>query len=397
MWLINTETGYLRDFVGADIPEYAILSHRWGADDEEQTFKDFQKGRGEHRVGHQKILDFCFRARGDGYSWAWVDTCCIDKRSSAELTESINSMFVWYQRSARCYVYMVDVDRDQRDWLESAWWTRGWTLQELIAPAQIHFYDKTWALLGTKMQLSREIADKTGIPQDIFTKPGYYKHWSVAQKMSWAANRRTKRIEDRAYSLLGLFSIHLPLLYGEGDKAFQRLQLEILQKFSDESIFAWQSPSETPDQPRLCLARSPDYFLCCRNMQPTMNRQSRNFGSAYVQARFKDPPRPTSWGIKIQADAFRLNPRWQPLIIAGRRHQFLFAVPLVCVWERGIRALPCTIVLVQDGPAPFSYRRLNCMHDEWKECYEYLARSYEISEVLQDARFYLQYDADFDY
>lgn len=170
----------------------------------------------------------------------WIDTCCIDKSSSAELSEAINSMYRWYESSQECYAYLEDVSIDDVDQFGSSrWFARGWTLQELLAPRNLYFYDKNWTYLGSKQDLCKAIALATNIPESSIR---LFQHHlsSVAAKMSWASKRQTSRIEDTAYCLMGLFEINMPLLYGEGEKAFARLQHEIVKNLDDESIFAWK-------------------------------------------------------------------------------------------------------------------------------------------------------------
>ncbi|KAF1976635.1 HET-domain-containing protein, partial [Bimuria novae-zelandiae CBS 107.79] len=183
---------------------------------------------------------------------------CIDKSSSAELTEAINSMFRWYQKAAACCAYLDDAtlgsesacDDTIEDLLRwSRWFTRGWTLQELIAPNEVHFYDSLWKPMGTRTALGTCIADITSINSEILTTPratartsihSLLSEKSVARRMAWTAHRKTTRPEDIAYCLLGLFDIHMPLIYGEGTKkAFARLQIEILRDSTDQSILAW--------------------------------------------------------------------------------------------------------------------------------------------------------------
>ncbi|KAI6019327.1 heterokaryon incompatibility protein-domain-containing protein, partial [Pisolithus microcarpus] len=233
---------------------YAILSHRWGVEVgyKEMTglMKMEERKRDEvrQRAGYQKIIKSCEQAKKDGYVWLWVDTCCIDKRSSAELSEAINSMYRWYQNAQVCYAYLSDVSEstfptkkddnkfaDSNGWPE--WFVRGWTLQELIAPKEVQFFNKDWVHIGNKQQLASKLVNTTGVPSRVSGLAG--KGLSVAEIMSWAANRETTRVEDRAYSLMGLFGVYMPMLYGEGKKAFQRLQLEIIRMSSDQSIFAW--------------------------------------------------------------------------------------------------------------------------------------------------------------
>jgi hypothetical protein len=171
----------------------------------------------------------------------WIDTCCIDNSSSAELSEAINSMFRWYEKAEVCYVYLLDVPSAPEDpylwnsvFRRSECFTRGWTLQELLAPYYVDFFDQSWNWIGSKSGLDGLIGDTTRV-RDLLN----YKAASVAQKMSWASRRETTRMEDKAYCLLGLFGVYMPPLHGEGDNAFLRLQLEIISKTDDDSIFAW--------------------------------------------------------------------------------------------------------------------------------------------------------------
>ncbi|KAI5981745.1 heterokaryon incompatibility protein-domain-containing protein, partial [Pisolithus albus] len=223
---------------------YAILSHRWW------EVEVAEEDEVRQRAGYQKIIKSCEQAKKDGYEWLWVDTCCIDKRSSAELSEAINSMYRWYQNARVCYAYLNDVcestcptERDVNEFAESngwpEWFVRGWTLQELIAPQEVQFFNKDWVHIDSKRHLASTLEDITGIPCEVLTGGLAGKRLSVAQIMSWAAERKTTRVEDRAYSLMGLFGVNMPMLYGEGKKAFRRLQLEIIREYCDQSIFAW--------------------------------------------------------------------------------------------------------------------------------------------------------------
>ncbi|PHH76283.1 hypothetical protein CDD80_1664 [Ophiocordyceps camponoti-rufipedis] len=259
MRLLRTDNLTVCEFAYGYVPEYAILSHRWGRD--EVTLQDVQ-ARDRSKEGFTKIERCCARAREDGFRYVWIDTCCIDKTSSAELSEAINSMFVWYYRADRCYVHLADVPF--RSIGESAWFTRGWTLQELLAPPECHFLDESWAHIGTKTLLQQAISDRTGIPLDILSGDTDIEKASIAQKMSWAAKRETTRVEDRAYSLLGVFGINMPLIYGEGERAFFRLQEEIMKVSDDHSLFAWESP----DARGGLLATSPAAFLQCGSIVP---------------------------------------------------------------------------------------------------------------------------------
>ncbi|KAN0067922.1 HET domain containing protein [Elaphomyces granulatus] len=227
-------------FVSDDIPRYAILSHTWGPDTEEVSFKDMMDGTGMSKPGYHKI-QFCGeQARCDDLQYFWIDTCCIDKSNSTELQEAINSMFRWYRDAAKCYVYFADVlkpalDADGKPSLlpwessfqKSRWFSRGWTLQELVAPASVEFFSKEGQYLGNKRSLERHIHEGTGIPVKAL-QGSPLSDFSVPERMLWAENRDTTRKEDKAYSLLGIFDVHMPLIYGEGrEKAFKRLRDEI--------------------------------------------------------------------------------------------------------------------------------------------------------------------------
>ena len=251
MRVLDTRT--LR-FVEFDEPggvEYAILSHTWdpGGEQTLQQLCELQREYPDDSILDapllsKKIRDFCIYARKRGYKYAWADSCCIDKTSSAELSESINSMYAWYQKAHACYVYLSDVNSTSLDWKrefrDSRWHTRGWTLQELIAPEIVEFLFNDWSVIGSKSTLSPLLEDITGIDADVLTSKIPLSAVSVACRMSWAASRDTIRPEDHAYSLFGVFGVHLPTVYGEGrDRAFFRLQEAILTETGDHSIFAW--------------------------------------------------------------------------------------------------------------------------------------------------------------
>ena len=241
MRLLHTSHFRFREFFDENVPEYAILSHRWGTLDEEVSHEDFLADRKLSSSGYRKIQSFCDWAASRDFDWVWIDTCCIDKRSSAELSEAINSMFLWYQRSSECVVYLADIhDRDKRNFCSSNWFTRGWTLQELLAPADLLFVTQGWRTIGRKSDkfIAEDVSSSTGIPLWVLHDPGIIHDVSIGRRMSWAARRRTTKIENMAYCLLGIFDVNMPLLYGEGWKAFQRLQLHIMEQSDDESIYA---------------------------------------------------------------------------------------------------------------------------------------------------------------
>jgi len=229
----------LTEFIGKNIPPYAVLSHTWGLNSEEVSLKDLIDGTGKSKSGYKKI-HFCGKqAANDGFQYIWVDTCCVDKSSSADLTEAINSMFRWYQDAAKCYVHLSDVSIDGSVWDKkkafehSRWFTRGWTLQELLAPASVDFFSLEGERLGDKSSLVQEIHKITGISvQALQGAP--LSQFSVEERMSWAATRNTTRGEDAAYSMLGIFDISMPLIYGEGwKKATHRLQKKIMKSLTD--------------------------------------------------------------------------------------------------------------------------------------------------------------------
>jgi ankyrin repeat protein len=239
----------------SDIPPYAILSHTWGRDEDEVTFKDWNDGTSKSKSGYKKIQSCGEQATKDGLEYFWIDTLCIDKSSSAELSEAINSMYLWYQVAEVCYAYLDDVP-SKKSFPESRWFTRGWTLQELVAPETVIFFDDEWNPLGSRAELREAVSQCTGIPTTLLSGSENLDAFSIAQRMSWAARRQTKRIEDRAYSMFGIFDVNMPLIYGEGESSFVRLQEEIMKISEDHSLFAWRST----DGRCGCLATSPDSF-----------------------------------------------------------------------------------------------------------------------------------------
>jgi hypothetical protein len=229
----------LTEFMGDEIPRYAILSHTWGPDQDEVTFADLQNSPGTTKAGYRKI-QFCGdQAAKHNIRYFCIDTCCIDKSSSAELTEAINSMFTWYHDAARCYVFLPDVSVNgptsglpaQQEWYpafrRSRWFTRGWTLQELVAPTSVEFFSIEGQCSGNRNTLLQEPHEITGICRYVLQGEPLA-DIRVDEHMSWVRDRKTKREEDMAYSMLGVFDVHMPLIYGEGKKkTFARLQREI--------------------------------------------------------------------------------------------------------------------------------------------------------------------------
>ncbi|KAI1806918.1 HET-domain-containing protein [Daldinia bambusicola] len=229
MRLLDVDTLQLHEFVGYHMPkyQYAILSHTWAED--EVSLQELEAGSGLYKQGYKKIVLTCEQSKRNGYRWAWVDTCCIDKTSSGELSEAINSMYQYGSRVSR-------------------WLTRAWTLQELIAPSRIIFYGRGWAEIGRQSEewVQRSITFVTGIPRLVISTRKY--------SLSDYSMSRT--------SLLGLLDINMPLLYGKGDKAFMRLQEEILKETDDHSLLCWTVPRLSPRAGTLegVFAKSPDDF-----------------------------------------------------------------------------------------------------------------------------------------
>ncbi|KAF4963762.1 hypothetical protein FSARC_8245 [Fusarium sarcochroum] len=321
MYLINVLTLKLEEFY-SNIPGYAILSHTWGDACDEVLFREMNSLSPEVKLkkGFKKIELCAKQAQIDGLEYCWVDTCCIDKSSSAELSEAINSMFSWYRNSAVCYIYLQEVDSTDvldESFKSARWFSRGWTLQELIAPRDRQFFDKHWSWIGEISRnrhrehqingffrgatattaekseaekitkISSQVAEITGIPSAVFFMGDIWS-FSAATRMSWAAWRETTRLEDQAYCLLGLFDVQMPLLYGESKNAFIRLQEEIIRKQPDHTLFAWRSRASSP-APTFSglLAPSP-----------------RNFGGYYYQAltskKVEMPYEMTNKGLHLQ-------------------------------------------------------------------------------------------------
>ena len=408
----------LREHFGKP-PPYAILSHRWRQDPRtEVLFKDCQDieniATDPHitsKAGYKKVSGCCERALQDGYEHVWIDTACIDKSSSAELSEAINSMYSWYEMSHVCYAYLEDVSSDRsgvegpilgqefrdrnlatsltirvlieayleavssdrsvlgidkqlsissesrywtirrltetylngsssdrsvfafeqefrqsswfrngqtlqsmvadhlyhfssdrsvfarlalvRQFRDSAWFKRGWTLQELIAPSEVVFFDWEWNEMGNKAELASIISGITKVDKVFLTYGFNVRKASIAEKMSWAANRETTREEDRAYSLMGLFLVNMPTLYGEGSRAFKRLQEEIIRTDNDHSILAWRGLSIATS----VLAVSPDQFANTPVCWPV---KQEAFITAFKISNFKPQYSMTNLGLYIQ-------------------------------------------------------------------------------------------------
>jgi hypothetical protein len=330
MHLLNVKTRKLEVFTNVELPRYGILSHTWESN--EVTFDSFRPRARDWRWrrNSKKIDGCCKQALADGLGYVWIDTCCIDKKSSAELSEAINSMFSWYNRAAVCYVYLSDVclgtgstvgakQQDSTTNLQAGdirgakWFQRGWTLQELLASSSLKIFDSNWNIIGYSSWINGDkpvdgetkgvprltllLSEITGIPKRYLQGENLNRA-SVAERMSWAAGRRTTRTEDLAYCLLGIFGVNMPMLYGEGSQAFVRLQEEILKKSDDHSIFAWgldgifcerSVDGESP------MAISPADFRQCRFVVP---RRPEEDPSNHYEI--------TNTGIRIELPLLRL-------------------------------------------------------------------------------------------
>jgi hypothetical protein len=301
MRLLDTTELVFREYFD-EPPPYAILSHTWDYG-QEVSFQDMlylstsismQGGitpaaaKIRSKTGYSKIVVCCQKAREAEIGLCWVDTCCINKDSSSELSEAINSMYHYYANSKVCYVYLGDLvsgrsldtndddgGYDSVEFRSCRWLKRGWTLQELIAPSDLIFYNQSWSIVGKLARfealdssLSQRLADATGIDVGLLTGVKQLEDFSIAQKLSWAALRSTSRIEDESYCLLGILGVNLPLLYGERDRAFFRLQKELLESTDDETLFAWSTQQNSGDPRKFggFLATSPKAFANAGNI-----------------------------------------------------------------------------------------------------------------------------------
>ncbi|KAF5343208.1 hypothetical protein D9758_013440 [Tetrapyrgos nigripes] len=362
MRLLNTHSLKLKSFFGDDIPPYAILSHTWGKTEDEVTFQDMMaEGRSvaKGKAGYKKIRRACQYAQKYMFKWIWIDSCCINKESSAELSEALNSMYAHYEDAQVCYVYLEDAvcSEDIRDagseFRHCKWFTRGWTLQELLAPSYVVFLDQDWKMIGTRYSLADVISAITSIPVSVF-RDGDFDKFSVAQKMSWAAPRQTTRPEDMAYCLLGIFRVSMSPIYGEGGaRAFMRLQQEIINISDDRSIFAWVAPYGE-NGPRGLLARSPAEFRISGEVKASeaddIGDASFLFGNNGLRIHLPLVPiEPVSVVVSETANTQR------PSYPVGT----IFSAPLHCCSERGPET--CFAVYLQKVAGE---RYVRCRPDE---------------------------------
>ncbi|TBU47589.1 heterokaryon incompatibility protein-domain-containing protein [Dichomitus squalens] len=327
MRVLDTHTGEFKKIHPTE-EAYAILSHTWDPAGE-QSYHDLRRMQSkglqslfDHPDLSPKIREACSIARSHGYRYIWIDSCCIDKQDSIELSEAINTMFFWYSRSNVCYAYLVDVPNGketdaQSRFHTSRWFSRGWTLQELIAPRALLFLSRDWQLFGTKAALSGAIEKITGIELSVLKQQKPLSAIPVIVRMAWAAKRETEKVEDRAYSLFGIFDVHLPMSYGEGDRAFFRLQAALLQTIPDQTIFAWgarlflESPPKgrtavlfrTPDHHASFVATTPQDFVDATRFRPFSGDLSP-FGLTHIPiAEFRNTP----YGMRTQLPSLPIS------------------------------------------------------------------------------------------
>jgi hypothetical protein len=286
--LIHTDSLCLTSFMGDTVPKYAILSHTWESGEisfqEMMQISEHPEHLAAKKLGYSKIVDASKKAKSMGLDYVWVDTCCIDKTSSSELSEAINSMYQWYQKAEICFVFLRDFNKAsddcQIDLAKCRWFTRGWCLQELVAPKIVEFFDVNWHPIGSRADLTSIISKITRIDEQVLVDNTLIDSLPVARRMSWAAGRQTTREEDMAYCLLGIFSVNMPMLYGEGPRAFLRLQEEIIRRSNDLSIFAFQNaftnqapPGDACGSPQLhycdLFATCPGDFAGCEDLDGT--------------------------------------------------------------------------------------------------------------------------------
>lgn len=365
--LIDTTTLCLTYFLG-NIPRYAVLSHTWGAD--EISFQDMMAiGTSDspavaETFGYHKIVGACRLARGRGIGYVWVDTCCIDKTSSSELSEAINSMYRWYWDAEVCFALLPDFDPDllsrEVALSQCRWFTRGWCLQELIAPETVELYDGGWNRIGVKAEMTTLLSRITRIDERVLLDREAIASVPLGRRMSWAAARKTTRQEDTAYCLLGIFGVNMPMLYGEGSRAFLRLQEEIIKSTNDLSLFACdpyslmgprdededetdeEAPTQrardndTPPEGSYCdlFARSPEAFAGCGALAGT--------GSNF---RWNDAFSLTNRGLHFPRVKLRIEPS-----------RGCYLLPLNCTLpgkSRRSAAVPQMMLLRKVGPHLF--------------------------------------------
>lgn len=244
---------------------YVMLSHRWEGD--EPGFRDIPQ-EGVYKLStsrFDKVRNLCYKARKHKFHWAWIDTCCIDQDSSAEVQKSISSMFSWYRGSALTVIYLSDVaESSDQALLLSQWFRRGWTLQELLAAKVIRLYKKDWSPFSQSAAFNHKNVAEILVALESATgiQKSYLKFYCPSvehprMKLRWALHRVTKEKEDEAYCLMGIFGFTMPVTYGEGHHAFSRLLMEIMKRTGDATLLDWIGEPSTLNS---CLPSSPRCF-----------------------------------------------------------------------------------------------------------------------------------------
>ncbi|KAK3988719.1 hypothetical protein QBC44DRAFT_397649 [Cladorrhinum sp. PSN332] len=405
MRLLNTTTFKITSYLNhTQAPPYAILSHTWSPDeDDEVTFQDLTSPGSartyQRKKGWRKIAQACRYANAYGWHYIWIDTCCINKTDATELCDALNSTYSWYEAADVCYAYLEDVPAlptaasngsGIKAWKNrfrgSRWFTRGWTLQELLAPTFLEFVDQEWTPIGTREEWAGEVMLATGIGLRDMTG---FRECSVGTKLSWAANRQTARVEDRAYSLLGLLGVKMPLVYGEGEYAFTRLLLEVIRRYDDESIFVWRDtcqhkegldPFEAAFRRSLLtmrsspvLAPSPECFRHSKGL--TTHRFDTNRRGFTM----------TNAGLDMTAELFQLG--------GGRGPSPMYLIRLNCCWESGDESTatpvgdPLAFLLRQSEPdtddlgkIPTFFRKSHHRPTTWAEAWEVYGKFFSLGK-----------------
>ncbi|KAI9061680.1 HET-domain-containing protein [Trametes sanguinea] len=372
MRLLNTRTRRFESFEHAQDVSYAILSHVWakGQDGrpQEQSFHELQAIQASYPVGSDvpldegrlspKIVNLCRIALADGFDYVWLDTACIDNSSSAELSEAINSMYHWYSQARICYAYLADVSFDNvastlhSQFTKSSWFKRGWTLQELIAPHIVIFLSAEWEVIDSKQNLATLISSKTGIDAPILTHRQKLATISVAKRMSWAAKRKTTKVEDQAYCLMGIFDVHMPTVYGEGSRAFLRLQEEICKHIDDDSIFAWGQTLD--DRHSLRTFLEPSSSSESEGAEQDASATSETSAS---QQQYLFAPAPNAFSHENSADLIRIS----HTELAQRLGKEGLSYPIRTVTPVGLQTrLPVVVARSTQGGPPLLCAILAC-------------------------------------
>ena len=267
MRLLNVHTFEFSDY-SDDLPKYAIASHRWKAGTE-ATIKDVRNKRNTDKDGYEKVESFAKYVREHvcHVEWLWIDTCCVNQDSSQEVTEAVNSMFRWYSNAEVCLAYLADVSdtENEREFRRSEWFRRGWTLQELLAPQMVVFLSASWELIGHRGRdewtgsgnqiasgpaLEAAISTITGVPECVLHNYTRSMSFSTEERLSWICSRKTTKEEDMSYSLLGIFDVTMPVIYGEGaKKARDRLMKEIWKASMSTHGHPYQTRSSNVSPP----------------------------------------------------------------------------------------------------------------------------------------------------